>query len=101
MKDQPLNTNLALLPDFCRRWKITELSLFGPVLTGDFRPESDVDVLVVCEPGVVWDFDHWDAMTEELEHMFGRRVDLVEKCSMKNPFIRHSVLTTRRVVYAA
>lgn len=89
------------LAEFCRRWKITELSLFGSALREDFGPESDVDVLVKFEQGAAWDFDHWDQMTVELESIFDRPVDLVEQRWIRNPFMRHSILTSRRVVYAA
>ena len=51
-----MNARIALpsdvLADFCERWQITELALFGSVLRDDFGPESDVDVLVSFEPRV-------------------------------------------------
>jgi hypothetical protein len=67
------------IADFCRKWRIEEFSLFGSVLTDEFRPDSDVDVLVVFEKDAGWDL--WDVMhaEEELGDMLGRRVDLVEK----------------------
>jgi predicted nucleotidyltransferase len=43
----------------------------------------------------------WETMREELQALFGRRVDLVEKKLVRNPFRRHHILTTRRVIYAA
>lgn len=89
------------IADFCRRWKITELALFGSVLRDDFHPNSDVDIMVVFEPGTVWDFDEWDMMVQELERMFGRRVDLVQRKLIQNPFIRYHALTNRQVLYAA
>ena len=86
---------------FCHRWKVKELSLFGSVLRDDFRPDSDVDVLVEFEADSPWStFDFVD-MIDELKAMFGRKVDLVEKGGLRNPFRRHSILTTREVVYAA
>jgi hypothetical protein len=86
---------------FCRRWQIVEFSLFGSVLREDFRPDSDVDVLVSFHPQAGWSL--WDLaeMQEELEKMFGRPVDLVEKEGLRNPFRRHSILNTREVFYAA
>lgn len=65
--------------DFCRRWSIVELCIFGSVLCGDFRPDSDVDILATFEPGVQWGFQQWLDMTRELETMFGRKVDLVDR----------------------
>ena len=87
--------------DFCRRWRVTELALFGSVLREDFRPDSDVDVLVNFEAGAPWSLWDLSRMREELEEIFGRGVDLVEKKGLRNPFLRHAVLTTRQVVYAA
>lgn len=86
---------------FCRKWRIRELSLFGSALRDDFRADSDVDLLVVFEPAAGWDL--WDitVMDDELEQMFRRKVDLVEKRALKNPFRRHDILTTRQVLFAA
>ena len=89
------------ISDFCRRWKITEFALFGSVLRDDFRPDSDIDVLITCEPDAPWSL--WDLfdMREELHQMFGREIDLVEKDALRNPFRKHEILRTHKVVYAA
>jgi predicted nucleotidyltransferase len=86
---------------FCRKWRICELALFGSVLRDDFRPDSDVDVVVAFEPDAPWNL--WDRMDmqDELEQLFGRPVDLVSKRALKNPFRRHEILSTRQVIYAA
>ena len=77
-------------------------SLFGSVLRDDFRPDSDVDVLVSLEPGEEMSIERFLDMRDELSAMFGgREVDLVQKRLLKNPFRRHEILTTREVVYAA
>lgn len=87
--------------DFCRRWKITELALFGSVLRDDFRPDSDIDVLVTFAPDAGWSlFDHV-TMQDELAEIFGRPVDLVVKAAVTNPFRRHHIMRNHRVVYAA
>ena len=86
---------------FCQKWKITELAVFGSVLRDDFRPESDVDVLVSFTDDARWSLYDWVYMQEELKGMFGRDVDLLEKKSLHNPFRRHAILTTKQVIYAA
>lgn len=88
------------IAEFCRRWSITELSLFGSVLRDDFRTDSDVDVLVTFAPDVPRTLPDLVTMEEELEGMFGRKVDLVDKKGLCNPFRRHEILTSRQVVYA-
>ena len=89
------------IAEFCRKWQIKELSLFGSALTDEFREDSDVDLLVVFEDPVEWTLWDFIDMNDELAAMFGRSVDLLTKRSLKNPFRRHSILTSRRVVYAA
>jgi uncharacterized protein len=89
------------IAEFCRRWKVTEFSLFGSVLREDFRPDSDVDVLVTfAQDARVSLFDLVD-MQDELKVMFKRDVDLVEKAGLKNPFRRREILQTAQRIYAA
>lgn len=91
----------AELDAFCRRWRVRELALFGSVLREDFRPDSDVDVLVSFEPEAPWSLFDLVVMKEELEGIFGRPVDLVEREALRNPYRRHAILSTREVVHAA
>lgn len=97
-----LNATLEQVADFCKKWSITEFALFGSILRDDFGPDSDVDCCVVFAPDHQWSL--WDigTMRDELSELFGgRSVDIVERRAMRNPFFRHRVLTTRRVIYAA
>jgi hypothetical protein len=90
---------------FCRKWNVSEFALFGSVLRDDFRPDSDVDVLVSfpsydATPSL---FDHVD-MQEELVEIFGRRVDLLTRMAVedsRNPIRKRAILDSARVVYAA
>lgn len=96
-----VNVSQEAIASFCDRWKITEFALFGSILRDDFRPDSDVDVLVSFAPDEKWSL--WDiiAMKEELEKLFGREVDLVQKDCLRNPFRRYEILSTKQVIYAA
>ncbi len=90
------------IADFCRRWKSTQIELFGSALRDDFRPDSDVDLLVTFERDAPWSLYEFVDMQDELEGIFGRKVDLVERAAVeqsKNPFRRHSILSTARLVY--
>lgn len=86
---------------FCLRWRITEFSLFGSVLRDDFRPDSDVDVMVSFEEGAGWSLYDIVDMKDELRSLFGRDVDLVEKGAILNPFRRHSIMNNREILHAA
>ena len=89
------------IADFCCKWRIAEFALFGSVLRDDFRPDSDVDILVSLRPDHGLSLFEWVDMIEELKVIFGRNVDLVDKQGLRNPFRRHSILTTKQVIYAA
>lgn len=91
------------LDAFCQKWRIRELALFGSVLREDFRPDSDIDVLVSFEAGAPWDLWHVIEMQEELEAIFGRSVDLVDRDAVErsdNPFRKRAILTRSRVIYS-
>jgi hypothetical protein len=88
------------IADFCRRHRIRTFSLFGSVLRDDFRPDSDIDVLVEFEPNYVPGLEFF-GMPDELAELFGRKVDVVDVKSLRNPFRRHEILRTHQVVYAA
>jgi len=92
------------LLDFCRRWKVAELSLFGSALREDFRQDSDVDLLISFAPGVSWEFDDFLTMKEELETLFGRTVDLVERRlveTSENYIRRRHILSHLEPLYVA
>jgi len=89
------------LAEFCKKWRIREISLFGSALRDDFGPESDLDFLVSFEPDARLDIDILLNMKEELEARFGRPVDVVEKEALRNPWRKYEILRTREVIYAA
>jgi hypothetical protein len=89
--------------DFCRRHRIRELALFGSVLREDFRPDSDVDILVEFEPEAHHGLFALARMQSELEEILGRGVDLVERSAIENSrnYIRRkAILSSAETVYA-
>jgi predicted nucleotidyltransferase len=94
----------SALADFCRRWKIRELALFGSVLSNAFGPTSDVDVLVTFLPEAEWSLLDHIQIEEELSALLGRSVDLVSKKAVErseNWVRRRAILESAEVVYAA
>ena len=89
------------IAEFCKRWSINEFALFGSVLRADFRPDSDVDVLVSIDPKAKIGLFEIAEMGIELEDMFKRPVDLVEKEGLRNPYRRSEIINTAKVIYAA
>ncbi|MDP8210731.1 MAG: nucleotidyltransferase domain-containing protein [Candidatus Stygibacter australis] len=79
---------------------IQELALFGSVLRSDFNAHSDIDILVSFQKGAALSyFDLCDL--QEDEKLFNRKIDLVEKGSLKNPYRRTEILKSARRIYAA
>jgi len=92
------------IAEFCRRWKITEFALFGSVLRDDFRPDSDVDVLVTFAPDTRYSLFDLVHMQDELKQIFGREVDLVERKAVErseNYIRRKHILSSVEPVYVA
>ena len=92
------------IADFCRKWKIVELSLFGSVLRDDFRPDSDIDLLVTFSPDAEWSLVDHMAMEEEMSAIFGRKVDLISRRAIErseNHIRRKAILETAQPYYVA
>ena len=103
-----MNGHIAIpqeeVTDFCRRWQIVELALFGSVLGDDFRTDSDVDVLVSFHPEARHTLFNMVQMQEELERLFGRKVDLVSRRGIeasRNYIRRKAILESAEVVYGS
>ena len=86
------------LAEFCRKHYIKRLAIFGSALRDDFRPDSDVDVLVEFQPGHVPGLDFVSIEREFSGLLQGRRVDMVTP-KFLNPRIREQVLTSAEPLY--
>jgi predicted nucleotidyltransferase len=102
----PMNLKVEAdrIADFCQRWKISRLAVFGSAVRGEIRPDSDIDLLVTFRSDADWTmFDHF-TMEEELSHLFGREVDLISIKALEenqNPIYRREILDSARQIYAA
>jgi|FLYL01.1.fsa_nt_gi predicted nucleotidyltransferase/uncharacterized protein with HEPN domain len=94
-----LHISLSEIEAYCHRWYITEFALFGSVLRDDFRPDSDVDVLVTFAPDYQRTLSDIVRAQQELEELLGRDVDLTQKNNLANPFSRAEILRTHRIIY--
>ena len=90
------------LADFCQRWQITELSLFGSALRDDFRADSDIDLLVTFAPDARWSLIDHVKIEEELSALLGRKADLISKRGVErseNWITRRRILESAELVY--
>jgi hypothetical protein len=92
------------IAEFCKKWKVREFALFGSVLTDAFGPDSDVDVTIDFEPDTRHTLFDMVSMQEELETIFGRKVDLMTRKSIeqsRNYIRREAILSSLETVYVA
>ena len=87
------------LANLCRRFSVTELSVFGSVARGEMREDSDIDLLVEFDPRANIGLEFFD-LEMELAKLFARKVDLGTKTSLK-PRVRASALRDARILYTA
>ena len=99
-----IETRQAEIADFCTRWGVSELAVFGSVLRDDFGPESDVDVLVSLDETsrhTLFDLHH---MQEDLRLIFVRDVDLVSRRGIEkssNHMRRRAILQSAQTIYGS
>ena len=84
---------------FCQRWGVREFAIFGSALRDDFGADSDVDILVTFADTAEITLLDLAQMQIELERIFHRPVDLIEKAALHNPYRREAILSTAQVVY--
>lgn len=93
----PMQQIIAL----CERYHVRELSLFGSALRDDFGPESDYDFLVSFQPDAQVSLFEVGGLQYDLQCLMGRKVDLVQKDGLRNPYRKQSILETAQVIYVA
>ena len=85
----------------CKKYFVIELSIFGSSIREDFTQNSDVDILVSFERDskiTLFDIIEFE---KEFSQLLSRKVDIVEKESLKNPIRKNKILSTREIIYAA
>lgn len=92
------------IDDFCRRWKISELAVFGSILRDDFSLESDIDLLVTFASDAEWSLLDHIRMEGKLASLFGREVDLVNRRAVEqseNWIRRREILSTAQAIHVS
>ena len=104
MTAMDLGVSQEQIEQFCGRWKISRLAVFGSAVEGKLRRDSDIDLLVAFAPDADWSmFDHF-TMEDELARLFGRDVDLVNVRALEenpNPAYHREIVGSARQIYAA
>ncbi|OQY84718.1 MAG: hypothetical protein B6D40_04985 [Anaerolineae bacterium UTCFX3] len=103
MDSQKFNIPRRKIADFCRKYNIQKLAFFGSVLRDNFKPTSDVDILIEFKKGYTSGLAFF-AMPDELRKILGRNVDLLTYQGVKasrNPIRKKAILDSAKVFYVA
>jgi predicted nucleotidyltransferase len=85
----------------CRKYFITELSIFGSSIRDDFTQNSEIDILVSFDNNSKISLFDIMELEKDFTQLINRNVDIVEKESLKNPIRKNKILSTREIIYAA
>ena len=95
-----IEKNIEEIRYLCETHKVSELYVFGSVLTERFNSESDIDLLVDFDPIDIFDYaDNYFDLKFALENILNRKVDLLESKAIKNPFLKKSIDATKKMIY--
>lgn len=103
MKLKNIEFSMEQIEEFCDRWQIIEFALFGSVLRVDFRPDSDIDVMVQFHSDAHPTLFDLAEMENELKVIFQRDVDLITRkgiTASRNYLRRNNILSSAQVIYA-
>jgi predicted nucleotidyltransferase len=104
LKRAGITASRVRVEEFCRRWRVTELALFGSMLRDDFTDQSDVDLLISFAPEATWSLLDLIRMEDELAAILDRPVDLVTRKSIersRNWIRQREILGKALTLYAA
>ncbi len=95
-----IDENYEELQKLCISHQVQKLFVFGSLVLGNFKPDSDIDFLVDFEDISLLDYaDNYFDFKFSLEELLKRKIDLLEEKAIKNPFLRKSINSSRRIVY--
>ncbi len=96
-----IEDHIKELKEACIKFQVAELYAFGSVLTNNFRRDSDLDFIVtIDETDPLECAEYYFQLKFALEKIFGRKIDLLEQKSIRNPLFKDLVDHKKRLVYA-
>jgi len=97
-----VDRNKDKIQDLCSKHKVAKLFVFGSVLTDEFNQASDIDFLVDFTGVNLYDYaDNYFDFKFSLESILKREVDLLEDKAIKNPYLRQSIDSSKKLIYGS
>jgi uncharacterized protein len=95
-----VDINMDNVKALCNKHKVARLFVFGSILTDNFKKSSDIDFLVDFSGVDLYDYaDNYFGFKNSLENLFHRQIDLLEDKAVKNPYLRQSIDSTKKLIY--
>jgi uncharacterized protein len=95
-----IDRNIDKIRSLCSKHKVLQLFVFGSVLTDRFNADSDIDFLVDFSGVELYDYaDNYFNFKFSLESLLKREIDLLEDKAVRNPFLRETIDTSKKLVY--
>ncbi|MBT3302760.1 MAG: nucleotidyltransferase [Bacteroidetes bacterium] len=95
-----VENNMERIKDLCYRHKVSRLFLFGSILSDKFKKNSDIDFLVDFSEVDIYDYaDNYFSLKKSLEKLLKRQIDLLENKAIKNPYLRQSIDSSKKIIY--
>lgn len=92
--------NIDLIRDLCKNHHVSQLFVFGSILTNRFKKNSDIDFIVDFQGIDLYDYaDNYFDFKDSLERLFNREVDLLEDKAIHNPYLRQSIDSSKQLIY--
>lgn len=95
-----IEKNIPKIIDLCKKHKVHKLFVFCSILTNRFNDNSDIDLVVDFKKGEIIDyFENFFDLKYSLEDLLGRKIDLLEEQTIKNPYLKKNVDATKTLIY--
>lgn len=95
-----IENNIQKIISLCKKHKVQKLFVFGSILTNRFNDHSDIDLIVNFNKAEISDyFENFFDFKYSLEDLLGREIDLLEEQTIKNPYLKRNVETTKTLIY--
>ena len=95
-----IDKNIEIIKDLCKKHKVKRLFVCGSVLTGRYKKNSDIDLLVDFRDVDLYEYaENYFNLKKALENLLKRDVDLLEDKAIKNPYLRQSIDSTKQLIY--
>jgi predicted nucleotidyltransferase len=95
-----VDKNIEKIKALCNKHKVSKLFVFGSVLTNKFKKSSDIDFVVDFSDVDIYNYaDNYFDLKKSLENLLNRQVDLLEEKAIRNPYLKKTIDSSKKMIY--